>query len=142
VQHGPVVEVEVVRVQPVHDPHDPEFSFNVPTVSNLYHSTIFGSLYVHTDCPAGSAYLPNTQSVHTALPVVSLYFPIAHAEHDPPLGPVYPALQAQAVAAALAPGELELPGHARQVVETVAAGVAEYVPAPQLLQAALPLAIL
>jgi len=39
-------------------------------------------------------------------------------------------------------GDMVLSGHVWQVVETVAAVAAEYVPTPQLLQAALPLAIL
>ena len=43
----------------------------------------------------------------------------------PPSGPVKPALQVQAASAELASGELELVGHARHVVATVAATVVE-----------------
>jgi hypothetical protein len=64
--------------------------------------------------------------------VVILYVPATHAVHVPPLGPVKPALQVQAVRAALASGELELVGHPRQVVSTVAPTVVEYVPTAQL----------
>jgi hypothetical protein len=42
-------------------------------------------------------YLPAAQSVHVAVPVIILYFPPAHAEHVPPLGPVNPGLQTQIV---------------------------------------------
>ena len=87
-------------------------------------------------------YVPATQLMHAALPVTSLYMPAAHGEQTPPFRPVYPVLQAQAVTAELVLGELELPGHARQVAAAVAPAVAEYVPTPQLIQAALPLAIL
>ena len=55
---------------------------------------------------------------------------------------MYPALQAQAAAAVLKLGELELPAQARQVAAAVAADEAEYVPTPQDVHPALPLAIL
>ncbi len=42
-------------------------------------------------------YLPVPQSVHTAEPVLILYFPASQAEHVPPLGPVNPRLQTQFV---------------------------------------------
>jgi hypothetical protein len=104
-------------------------------------------------------YVPTPQLLQAAVPLASLYVPAEHGEHDPPSGPVYPALQVQSTTASLAPGELELPGQARQlvaaveaeyfpaphdvqVVDVVAAVETEYVPTPQLLQAALPLAIL
>ena len=80
--------------------------------------------------------------MQTALPIAILYLPLVHAVHGPPFGPVKPTLQVQAVRAKLAIGALELAGHARQVVSTVAPTVAEYVPAPQSVQTALPVAIL
>ena len=55
---------------------------------------------------------------------------------------MYPALQVQSATASLVLGELELPGQAEQVDATVAAVAAEYVATPQLVHAALPLAIL
>jgi hypothetical protein len=76
--------------------------------------------------------------VHAALPVTILYVPTPHGKHVPPSGPVDPALQVQAVRAELKLGELELPGHTRQVDTAVAPAVVEYVPTPQLEQAALP----
>ena len=87
-------------------------------------------------------YVPATQLMHAALPVTSLYMPAAHGEHTPPFTPVYPALQVQSATASLELGELELPGHVTQVAAAVAADVAEYVPAPQDVHPALPLAIL
>ena len=82
------------------------------------------------------------QLVHTAAPVVSLYVPAAHAVHVPPLGPVKPALQVQAISTELAIGELEPVGHPRQVVATVAALVVEYFAAAQSVHTAVPVTIL
>ena len=65
-----------------------------------------------------------------------------HAVQVLPFGPYNPALQVQAVSAVLRLGEVELAGHARQVVETVAANVLEYVAASQWVQATLPVAFL
>jgi hypothetical protein len=79
-------------------------------------------------------YMPAAQSAHTALPVVVLYLPATHAVHVPPFGPEKPALQVHTNTVELASGELELVGHARHVVATVAASVVEYVPAAQSTQ--------
>jgi hypothetical protein len=88
-------------------------------------------------------YVAAAQSVHTALPVLILYLPTAHAEQTPPLGPVKPMLQVQLASALQPPHEApELAGHARQVVATVAPNVVEYVPTPQLVHAAEPVALL
>jgi hypothetical protein len=70
-------------------------------------------------------YVPAPQSVHAALPALVLYFPATQAAHEPPSGPVNPALHVQAARAVLGLGELELPGHVRQVVATVAPAVVE-----------------
>jgi hypothetical protein len=80
--------------------------------------------------------------VHATLPVVSLYVPATHAVHVPPFGPEKPALQVQAASAEPEIGELELVGHPRHVVATVAPTVAENVPAAQSVHAAVPVAIL
>jgi hypothetical protein len=58
---------------------------------------------------------------------VLLYFPLVHAVHAPPLGPVYPVLQTQAETAELLLGDVEFAGHTRQVDADVAAVVGEYV---------------
>ena len=92
--------------------------------------------------PTVVEYVPAAQSVHAALPVPILYFPAAQGAHTPPSGPVNPTLQVQEARAGLAIGELELVGHARQVVATVAPTVVEYVPAPQSVHTSLPVAIL
>jgi MoxR-like ATPase len=42
------------------------------------------------------------RAAHAALPAALLYLLVAHAVHVPPLGPVYPRLQRQAVAALFA----------------------------------------
>jgi hypothetical protein len=87
-------------------------------------------------------YVPAPQSVHVALPVLVLYFPATQAAHEPPSGPVNPALQVQAARVVLGLGELELLGHATQVASTVACELDEYFPAPQSVHAALPLVVL
>ncbi len=97
---------------------------------------------VETVAPVEAEYVPAPHGVQIALPLAILYVPTPHGKHVPPSGPVDPALQVQAASAELKLGELELPGHARQVVETVAPVEAEYVPAPHGVQAALPVAIL
>jgi hypothetical protein len=50
--------------------------------------------------------VPGKQSVHGALPVAVLYFPVTQPLHTPPFGPVNPALHVQAASAELAAGEL------------------------------------
>ena len=46
-----------------------------------------------------------------ALPALALYVPATHRVHDPPLGPVEPALHVQSVCSTLASGPLEFDGH-------------------------------
>ena len=75
---------------------------------------------------------PVGHAVHKTLPVVSLYFPVTHAVHGPPSGPVCPVKQMQFVTDELVLGEEERKGHARHVAEAVAPTVVEYVPTPQL----------
>ncbi len=87
-------------------------------------------------------YVPAAQSVHTAEPVAILYLPATQAVHVPPFGPVKPTLHVQAASAELEIGELELVGHARQAVASVAPTVVEYVPAAQSVHTAEPVAIL
>ena len=58
--------------------------------------------------------------MHAALPVVALNLPATQREQGPPLLPVAPALQAQAVEAALAAGEFEYGGQAEQVPDDIA----------------------
>ena len=71
-----------------------------------------------------------------------LYLPATQAVQTPPSAPVKPTLQVQEARAELASGELELVGHARQAVATVAPVVVKYVPAAQLVHTALPVAVL
>ena len=52
---------------------------------------------VSATAPIDPEYLPAAQSAHAAGPGSVLYFPAAHAEHVPPLGPEYPVLQTQIV---------------------------------------------
>jgi hypothetical protein len=81
----------------------------------------------HADCPLVEL-LPYAHAVHDAFPVEDLKVPAAQGKHVPPLGPVKPTLQVQAVRAELAMGELELDGHTRQVAASVAPVVGEYDP--------------
>ncbi len=94
------------------------------------------------EAPTNVWYVPEKQLLHVKNPVMSLYFPATHAVHVPPFGPVKPMLHVQAARAELEIGELELVGHARQAVATVAPVVVKYVPAAQSVHAAEPVAIL
>ena len=53
---------------------------------------------------------PAAQSVHLALPVLLLYFPVTHAVQGPPSRPDDPALQMQASRVMLPAGELAFVG--------------------------------
>jgi hypothetical protein len=86
---------------------------------------------VVTVAPTVVEYVPTAQLVQVAMPVVVLYLPTTQAVHVPPSGPVKPTLQVQAVRVELGLGELELVGHPRQVVATVAPTDVEYFPASQ-----------
>ena len=65
------------------------------------------------------------QSLHSADPVISLYFPATQAVQFSPSCPEYPMLQVQLVKDGLPEGERELGGQARHVDSEVAATVAE-----------------
>lgn len=60
--------------------------------------------------PAYIEYLPESQLLHAASPDTVLYVPATHSSHVPPLGPVAPALQAQALIVTLSAGECDLSG--------------------------------
>ncbi len=66
------------------------------------------------------------------------YEPVAQAVHVPEFMSMKPTLHVQEVTTELGLGELEFAGHAIHVVAIVAPTVVEYVPAPQLVHAALP----
>ena len=74
--------------------------------------------------------------------MAALNLPATQREQGPPLLPVAPALQEQAVAAALAAGECECVGHVMQAPDDVAPMLGEKVPIPQSLHVALPEAAL
>jgi hypothetical protein len=78
------------------------------------------------------------QLVHKAVPETVLYLPGTHREHGPPFAPVAPALQIHDVTTELPATALELSGQLRQTSEEFAPTTPEYVPAPQLVQAAVP----
>ena len=73
-------------------------------------------------------YVPATQLVHTAVPGKSLYFPVSHCVHVPPLDPVKPALQVQSVITKLAASEFEFSGHDAHSLAPV---TPEYLPGTQ-----------
>lgn len=81
--------------------------------------------------PSRAEYVLDSQLVHGADPARALYFPGTHNAHAPPLGPVVPALHAQAVAAALPAAELEFVGHGAHVRESCAPVYTENVPGAQ-----------
>ena len=62
------------------------------------------------EAPTVAEYAPAPQSVHTADPFVTLYFPATHAVHAPPSGPEYPALQVQLAKTELPAGDMEFVG--------------------------------
>jgi len=59
--------------------------------------------------------MPAAHAVHVALPDAVLYLPATHSEHEPPSGPVEPALHVQSVETKLPDGELEFAGHCMHV---------------------------
>jgi hypothetical protein len=71
---------------------------------------------MHRTAPIAEEYFPAPQLVHAADPVNDLYFPVTHATHGPPSGPVDPALQVQLVKAVLPGGELEFDGQSLHVM--------------------------
>jgi hypothetical protein len=83
---------------------------------------------VQTDAALVSENASAGHTPHVALPETFLAVPAAHATHDPPFGPVYLALQRQAVTFVLVDGEFELLGHA---VHAAVLAVSLYVPIPQ-----------
>jgi hypothetical protein len=87
-------------------------------------------------------YVPAAQDVQLLFPVTFLYLPGTHSEHGPPFAPVAPALHTHAVTTELPKTELELSAHATQTSDAFAPTIPEYVPAPQLVQAAVPFATL
>lgn len=71
---------------------------------------------VHTiasTAATAAEYVPAPQSVHGALPIVSLYFPAVQAVHVPPLGPVKPKLHLQSLSYV----EYEFAGQFKHAVE-------------------------
>jgi len=104
--------------------------------------------------PVADEYVPAPQVLQFESPVVPLYFPAKHGTHVPPLDPEYPALHAQAVRVALAPGDVECAGHdlhsdrsiaeydpdsqSEHAASSVAPGVLENFPGPQAVHSAGP----
>ncbi len=84
-------------------------------------------------------YVPAPQLMQATLPLALLYVPAAQGEQPPPFGPVYPALQVQAVTAELVLGEYVFTGHTKQLDATVAPTIPEYFPAKQPVHDPLPL---
>jgi hypothetical protein len=78
------------------------------------------------EAPTAVEYVPPKQFVQAAVPVNTLYFPAAHAAHEPPFAPVDPALQVQLVEDAFPSGELEFDGQEMHVWAPI---VVEYFPA-------------
>jgi len=71
-----------------------------------------------------------------------LNVPAAHAAHCPPSAPVYPMSHVQEVCASDPAGEYECDRHTEQMLSLEALDVVEYLPAPQSVHAALPVAAL
>ena len=73
-----------------------------------------------------------------AEPMSILYVPSKHCKQEPLSDPVYPCLHRQLDKSQLAPEEIELSRHPKQVLTVVAPVLVEYVMAPQSLHAAEP----
>ncbi len=86
--------------------------------------------------PVTPEYVPARQRVQLLGPATVLYVPVAHAVHRPPLGPVYPALQAQFVCDPLLAPANEFAGHGLQL--GLPSG--DHSPGAQLRQVSLPVA--
>jgi hypothetical protein len=112
-----------------------------------------------TGGPRLTTFMPALQVAHSALPMVFLNSPGAHAEHARPSGPVCPALHWQLVRRLLPSGDVAFAGHCVQAEAPVSAAylpasqraqvlfedapaAAEYVPAAQGSQAVLGPAVL
>ena len=108
-----------------------------PTVLEYFPAVHATQVAEDTAAPAVE-YEPARQSEHAATPLSGLYLPCAHAWQGPALGPVKPALHAQALALLLPAGELAPVGQAWQVLSSVAPSDAEYLPDVHSLHASLP----
>jgi hypothetical protein len=78
-------------------------------VNTLYFPAAHAEQVVAADTVGSLEYVPAPQSEQVAFPFNDLYLPPTHAAHQPPFGPVHPALQVQLVKAELPAGELEVP---------------------------------
>ena len=85
---------------------------------------------------------PVAHKVHGAAPVAALNVPAIHPVHVPPLGPVYPELQVQAVIPVLFKGEFEFELQLVQVDSAICADSPEYLPVAQEVHGAAPIGIL
>jgi hypothetical protein len=120
-----------------------------PTVAEYFPAAQFKQVLAVV-APCVSEYVPAPQSAHVPVPTALLYFPAAHAVHGPPFDPVWPAIHSQLV---LPANEFDNVGQLVQVlavlpeyvpeaqlVQTVEAAVAEYLPASQSLHTEAPAA--
>ena len=88
--------------------------------------------------PTVVEYWPDKQLLQATSPGAVLYCPAMHSLQVPPLGPVEPALQVQAVKTELPSRDFEFVGHPKHVETSVAPTAAEYVPISQPMQLAGP----
>ena len=109
----------------------------VAPVTGLYFPPVQVRHEVEVVAAVAVEYLPVEQAVQSRLLPVLLYLPAVHCVHGS--GPAYPGLQKQEEAPADDP---KFKGQFKQVNEDVAPTVVENFPAGQLVQAALPVAIL
>ena len=87
-------------------------------------------------------YFPDTHSVHSELPTVTLYFPAAQAVHVPPFCLVVPTTHKQDNCWELPGYDDESVGHLVHTSMDVAADVVEYVSRAQLTHSELPVTFL
>jgi len=149
--HGaaPVAALNVPAIHPVHvpplGPVYPELQVQAVIPVLFKGEFEFELQLVQVDsaiCADSSEYLPVAQEVHGAAPVGILYVPARHPVHVPPLGPVYPELQVQAVIPVLFRGEFEFELQLVQVDSAICADSPEYLPVAQEVHGAAPIGIL
>ena len=89
--------------------------------------------------PVSGENVPAGQRLHSAVPLRSLYVPVAQASHGPPSGPVNPGLHTQWVIFGAPSFEFALEGQPRHVSTLVAPVAVLNFPCGHVVHAALPL---
>jgi hypothetical protein len=131
-----------VEQTPPFGPEDPTLQVQVVLDAAEFEFTGQTTHAEEAVAPTVTENVPPEQSEQAPDPLKSLYLPATHAVHVPPFAPVNPALHKQAAITVLETGAFEFTEHATHVDEALAPTAAEYVAAPQSVQATLPALVL